>query len=146
MLNLHNHATQAKAFLKAAYDIYWSPPLGLNTPVGWEAGPGYTDGSFKVLFYNLLQEEDLLIHSVKRGIAQRNLHELLVSIQPTTFYQWGEANATSEKLEGFIAETPRVPRAQIIGAGLRLCLCQRRRLLHGGEGDNPGDCHPHQVG
>ena len=39
MLNLHNHATQAKAFLKAAYDIYWSPPLGLNTPVGWEAGP-----------------------------------------------------------------------------------------------------------
>ena len=59
MVNLHNHATQAKAYLKAAYDIYWSPPLGLNTPVGWEAGPGYTDQIFKVIFHNLLQEDYL---------------------------------------------------------------------------------------
>ena len=35
MIQLHNDAKQAKAVLKAAYDLYWSPPLEVPVPQAW---------------------------------------------------------------------------------------------------------------
>ena len=98
---MHCNCKKDKKAPREAFDKYCAEPDGLVTPVGWNTGPKYTATTFQVFLHgshSLKPEEELSIRSIKREIAARTLHCLVVSVQPV-FALWADVTAFATILE-----------------------------------------------
>ena len=101
MVQLHASCKKDKAELRKAFDAYWAEPEGLPTPIAWNSGPKYTQETFRIFLHSnnaLKVEQDLSIPSIKREIANRTLHCLIVIVRPV-FALWPDLAQFSGILE-----------------------------------------------
>ena len=117
VVQLHASCKKDKAELRKAFDAYWAEPEGLPTPIAWNSGPKYTQETFRIFLHSnnaLKVEQDLSIPSIKREIANRTLHCLIVIVRPV-FALWPDVAQCSGILEESLQKLSKYTEPRSVG-------------------------------